>query len=250
MLCKNCNTENKPTSKFCYSCGRELTNIVDLSDSVELTRSYGVTPTKKTIIIDEKPKKNQKQNLLYFGMGVLVVIVIVLSYIVLQSPKGGEQNPGLQSDQNNLNSQVNEYTPNNVAEPDSTPIKDDYIISKINDYFSVYSKCNFDGNIERYLELFTDPAFMNKKMMNKGAIRTMVSKFFIQNSTINHYFQDLTAYSKTTGEFIVYLKEHQETIRNSDSKLSNITAYKRFVLVEGNYQLVCKEMNVLSTSYN
>lgn len=33
MICRNCNTENKPTSKFCLVCGKELNDSINLHAS-------------------------------------------------------------------------------------------------------------------------------------------------------------------------------------------------------------------------
>ncbi len=224
--------------------------IIFLDDGRSTAFGLRSTSTLKINGDNEKKKTYLNQKLVYFALGVMLTIAILLSYFVIQSSKSSDHAMGRQSDYDNLQNQENNESIPTVVAPDSTQVTDNHSISMINGFFDIYSKCNYDGNVEKYLELFHDPAFMNKKMMNKDAIRKMVSKFFMENSTINHFFQDIVAYSKSNGEFIVYLKEHQETIKHSNSKPTNVTAYKRFVLVGGPDNLVCKEMKVISTSYN
>lgn len=95
MLCNFCGAENKPTSKFCYSCGKEMTYIVELSDSVQLPRNGNTTPATKIKKSVKKYDKNKNQKLLYLGLGVLIILVVVVSYFAVQSLKGEEYTPGL-----------------------------------------------------------------------------------------------------------------------------------------------------------
>lgn len=81
MLCRNCNTENKSTSKFCYSCGEILNDVVDIS--IEMRSS----PTEKPPKVIRNPVPNRNRNLIYIGLGAAIVIVIVVLYIFLKSPK-------------------------------------------------------------------------------------------------------------------------------------------------------------------
>jgi hypothetical protein len=132
---------------------------------------------------------------------------------------------------------------------DSFAVVDNYTISRIKSFFETYSTCNYQGLVEEYLNLFTDPAVVSKKTLSREGIRKISSKFFMDNETTSHYFDNIRAYSRSDREYVIYTNEHQESTNRNNSKFSKANVYKRFVLIDVGGSLLCKEMVALSTSY-